>query len=111
MFGNKKYINATHIRPVKSAEEIYFHFLEAMTVTLIWEKGPVSNLTPILPHFASYFVAPTPRPKSPGSWTERQPAYYLRLRGSITTGCRRPIYTFGPIASLHRCFHERPATQ
>ncbi|KAI6045748.1 replication protein A subunit RPA32 [Pisolithus marmoratus] len=40
MFGNKKYINATHIRPVSSPAEIYFHVLEAMTVTLIWERGP-----------------------------------------------------------------------
>ncbi|KAL4077090.1 hypothetical protein V8B97DRAFT_1380730 [Scleroderma yunnanense] len=40
MFGNKKYINATHIRPVKSPAEVYFHILEAMTVTLIWERGP-----------------------------------------------------------------------
>ncbi|KAH7922100.1 replication protein A subunit RPA32, partial [Leucogyrophana mollusca] len=40
MFGNKKYINATHLRPVKSVDEIYFHLLEAMTVTLIWTKGP-----------------------------------------------------------------------
>ncbi|KIM58857.1 hypothetical protein SCLCIDRAFT_1218197 [Scleroderma citrinum Foug A] len=53
MFGNKKYINATNIRPVKSAEEIYFHILEAMTVTLIWEKGPPprpgQNLQEVVP--------------------------------------------------------------
>ncbi|KAI6150447.1 replication protein A subunit RPA32 [Pisolithus tinctorius] len=39
MFGNKKYINATFIRPVASPTEVYFHILEAMTVTLIWERG------------------------------------------------------------------------
>ncbi|KAG1832030.1 replication protein A subunit RPA32 [Suillus variegatus] len=39
MFGSKRYVNATHIRPVKSPHEIYFHLLEAMTVTLIWAKG------------------------------------------------------------------------
>ena len=41
MFGSKRYVNANHIRVVKSPHEIYFHLLEAMTVTLIWEKGPV----------------------------------------------------------------------
>ncbi|KAJ8585599.1 replication protein A, subunit RPA32 [Rhizopogon salebrosus TDB-379] len=40
MFGNKRYVNANHIRQVKSPHEIYFHLLEAMSVTLIWEKGP-----------------------------------------------------------------------
>jgi len=40
MFGKKRYLNATHIRPVKSSDELYFHLLEAMTVTLIWKKGP-----------------------------------------------------------------------
>ncbi|OAX41970.1 replication protein A, subunit RPA32 [Rhizopogon vinicolor AM-OR11-026] len=40
MFGNKRYVNANHIRPVKSPHEIYFHLLEAMTVTLIWQRGP-----------------------------------------------------------------------
>ncbi|KAH7889370.1 hypothetical protein F5I97DRAFT_1843780 [Phlebopus sp. FC_14] len=39
-FGSKRYINATHVRPVKSPNEIYFHILEAMTITLIWERGP-----------------------------------------------------------------------
>ncbi|KAG6336409.1 hypothetical protein ID866_2682 [Astraeus odoratus] len=40
MFGDKKYINASHIRPIKSPHEIYFHILEAMTATLMWERGP-----------------------------------------------------------------------
>ncbi|KAG0707672.1 replication protein A subunit RPA32 [Suillus ampliporus] len=39
MFGSKRYVNATHIRLVKSPHELYFHLLEAMTVTLIWAKG------------------------------------------------------------------------
>ncbi|TFK42517.1 hypothetical protein BDQ12DRAFT_278987 [Crucibulum laeve] len=39
-FGNKRYINATHMRPVKDAHEIYFHTLEAIHVTLILERGP-----------------------------------------------------------------------
>ncbi|KAG8217715.1 hypothetical protein J3R82DRAFT_5872 [Butyriboletus roseoflavus] len=39
-FGNKKYINTNLIRPIDSPAEIYFHLLEAMTVTMIWERGP-----------------------------------------------------------------------
>ncbi|KAH0827176.1 N-acetyltransferase B complex non catalytic subunit-domain-containing protein [Lanmaoa asiatica] len=39
-FGNKKYINTNFIRPIDSPAEIYFHLLEAMTVTMIWERGP-----------------------------------------------------------------------
>ena len=40
MFGTKRYINVNQIRPTKSADEIYFHLLEVMTVTLMWERGP-----------------------------------------------------------------------
>ncbi|KAI0928429.1 hypothetical protein AcW1_005676 [Taiwanofungus camphoratus] len=39
-FGNKKYINATHLRRIQDPTEVQFHFLEAMTVTLIFQKGP-----------------------------------------------------------------------
>ncbi|KAF8651484.1 hypothetical protein AX16_004782 [Volvariella volvacea WC 439] len=38
-FSGKRYINATHIRPVKNVHEIYFHILEAITVVLMIEKG------------------------------------------------------------------------
>ncbi|KAG1756689.1 replication protein A subunit RPA32 [Suillus paluster] len=51
MFGSKRYVNATHIRPVKSSHEIYFHLLEAMTVTLTWAKGapPRPGQNPSIP--------------------------------------------------------------
>ncbi|KAG2157200.1 replication protein A subunit RPA32 [Suillus clintonianus] len=53
MFGSKRYVNATHIRPVKSPHELYFHLLEAMTVTLTWAKGapprPGQNPSTTLP--------------------------------------------------------------
>ncbi|KAF9004673.1 replication protein A subunit RPA32 [Cyathus striatus] len=39
MFGQKRYINATHIRPVQDFHEIYFHILEVITVSLILERG------------------------------------------------------------------------
>ncbi|EPS98543.1 replication protein A subunit RPA32, partial [Fomitopsis schrenkii] len=39
-FGNKRYINATHLRLIKDHNEINFHFLEAFTVELILQKGP-----------------------------------------------------------------------
>jgi len=38
-FGTKRYLNATNIRLVTDPHEIYFHILEAMTVTLIFERG------------------------------------------------------------------------
>lgn len=40
-FGNKRYINATHLRLIKDHNEVNFHFLEAFTVELIFQKGPV----------------------------------------------------------------------
>lgn len=42
-FGNKRYINATHLRLIKDHNEINFHFLEAFTVELILQKGPVRH--------------------------------------------------------------------
>ncbi|KAA1471099.1 replication protein A, subunit RPA32 [Dentipellis sp. KUC8613] len=42
-FGNKRYINALNIRPVKDWHEIFFHLVEAMGITLIFERGPPSG--------------------------------------------------------------------
>lgn len=42
-FGSKRYINTTHVRPSKDPHELYFHILEAITVTLTLERGPVSR--------------------------------------------------------------------
>ncbi|PSR77351.1 hypothetical protein PHLCEN_2v7952 [Hermanssonia centrifuga] len=39
-FGNKRYINATHLRPVKDRYEIFFHELDRVTATLTLERGP-----------------------------------------------------------------------
>ncbi|KAI0810958.1 hypothetical protein BC629DRAFT_1018787 [Irpex lacteus] len=39
-FGNNRFINAIHIRPVKDHHEQYFHILDACTVTLIVQRGP-----------------------------------------------------------------------
>ena len=41
-FGKKRYVNVNHMRPVADGHEVYFHILEAMTVSLIVERGPVS---------------------------------------------------------------------
>ncbi|KAF8625820.1 hypothetical protein AX15_005200 [Amanita polypyramis BW_CC] len=38
-FGNRRYINALHVRPVKDPHEIYFHVLETINASLILEKG------------------------------------------------------------------------
>ncbi|KII88398.1 hypothetical protein PLICRDRAFT_161449 [Plicaturopsis crispa FD-325 SS-3] len=39
-FGQKRYVNATQVRLSPNPSELYFHFLDAMTVTRIREKGP-----------------------------------------------------------------------
>jgi len=39
MFGNKRYINAQHIRPSTNPHELYFHLGEAMTVNVIIARG------------------------------------------------------------------------
>ncbi|KAG6845342.1 hypothetical protein H0H87_010799 [Tephrocybe sp. NHM501043] len=38
-FGNKRYINATHIRASTDPHEVYFHILEAINVTLMADRG------------------------------------------------------------------------
>lgn len=40
MFNSKRYINASHIRPVKDFHEVYYHMLEVITATLTVERGP-----------------------------------------------------------------------
>ena len=52
-FGTKKYINATHIRPVRDPHEPFYHVLEAMTVQLIFDRGPVRTLA-----LVSWFIQP-----------------------------------------------------
>ena len=48
-FGNKRYINANHIRPASDPHELYFHILETITVTLMIDRqsgqvqGPASQ--------------------------------------------------------------------
>jgi len=42
-FGNKKYIKASYMRPITDFNEIYFHLLECITVTLTLERGPPSS--------------------------------------------------------------------
>ncbi|KAG6874207.1 hypothetical protein C0995_003753 [Termitomyces sp. Mi166 len=38
-FGNKRYINATHIRVATDPHEVYFHILEAISVTIMADRG------------------------------------------------------------------------
>ncbi|KAL5489743.1 SSB2 [Sanghuangporus weigelae] len=38
-FGNKRYINATNVRPIKDAHELYFHLMETMFVALAHQRG------------------------------------------------------------------------
>jgi replication factor A2 len=44
-FGKKRYLNINHIRLVSDPHEIFFHILEAITVSLIVERGPPSSNT------------------------------------------------------------------
>ncbi|KDQ60956.1 hypothetical protein JAAARDRAFT_67377 [Jaapia argillacea MUCL 33604] len=39
-FGNRRHINATHLRAIKDPHEIYFHTLETIHTVLTFEKGP-----------------------------------------------------------------------
>lgn len=41
-FGNKRYINMTHLRVTSDPHELYFHILESIAVTLMAERGQVS---------------------------------------------------------------------
>jgi len=42
-FGQKRYVNATHIRASQDPHEIYFHILESIAVTLMIDRGPPSG--------------------------------------------------------------------
>lgn len=42
-FGNKKYINASYMRPITDSNEIAFHYAECITVTLTLQRGPPYN--------------------------------------------------------------------
>lgn len=47
-FGDKRYINASHIRKLDTddgPQELAHHILEVMYVTLVLERGPVSTYT------------------------------------------------------------------
>jgi replication factor A2 len=43
-FGNKRYINMTHLRVSNDPHELYFHILESIAVTLMAERGQVSPI-------------------------------------------------------------------
>ncbi|KAF7792950.1 hypothetical protein EIP86_004053 [Pleurotus ostreatoroseus] len=51
-FGNKRYLNATHLRHVKDHHEELFHMLEATTVKLMIERGSVRTFSPFVHTFA-----------------------------------------------------------
>ncbi|KAI9509645.1 replication protein A subunit RPA32 [Russula earlei] len=62
MFGRKKYINATQIRSVRDAHEPFFHLLEAMTVQLIFDRGPPgSSGGAAKPSVSAYSAAQVPQ--------------------------------------------------
>lgn len=54
MFGNKRYINAAHLRPTKDINEVYFHALDCVASKLFLERGPVSATMTLFHHMSSY---------------------------------------------------------
>lgn len=46
-FGNKKYINASYMRPVTDSHEVFYHFAECIAVSLTVQRGPVCILSVI----------------------------------------------------------------
>ncbi len=40
-FGNKKYINASYMRPITDSNEVFYHLAECITVSLTLQRGPV----------------------------------------------------------------------
>ncbi|THH20680.1 hypothetical protein EW146_g718 [Bondarzewia mesenterica] len=45
-YGNKRYINTVHIRPIKDwhEHELWFHIAEIMAITLTFDRGPVRDI-------------------------------------------------------------------
>ncbi|KAL9715212.1 Replication factor A protein 2 [Leucoagaricus gongylophorus] len=42
-FGNKKYINASYMRPITDSNEVFYHLAECITVSLTLQRGPPHN--------------------------------------------------------------------
>ncbi|KAI8998628.1 replication protein A subunit RPA32 [Trametes punicea] len=78
VFGNKRYITATHIKPCKGADELFFHILEAATVTLIFERGP-----PPRPSEGAHALMNRTNGNAPG-----QSAYTAQSTGSAATAAQ-----------------------
>lgn len=57
-FGSKKYFNATQLRPVRDANELFFHLLDAMVVQLTFDRGPVGHFSPRLHSMAGLMTRP-----------------------------------------------------
>ncbi|KAJ3781902.1 replication protein A subunit RPA32 [Lentinula aff. detonsa] len=57
-FGSRKYVNAVNIRPSEDPHEIYFHMIEALTVTLSLQNGaPGGTVGQKSPGTASAYTA------------------------------------------------------
>jgi len=65
MFGNKRYINVTHLRASTDPHELYYHILESIAVTLMAERGQVSTVQLRSAIIPTYLVSLPPRLKAP----------------------------------------------
>ena len=110
-YGSKKYINATHIRPIRDAHEPFFHMLEVMAVQLIFDRGPVGNFIPAsvrgqlmiqLARVSCY------RQDARGERKALVICIHRRAGSSIRSP--RPIFTSAARSSQHRSIHAESAT-
>lgn len=43
-FSNKRHLAATHIRPIKDHNEVFYHLLECQYVSLVMKKGKLVSI-------------------------------------------------------------------
>ena len=120
MFGQKRYITATHIRqipPERTADEVFYHIAETAMTALIFERGPVSvHLCYFTHRFSSLCSLPdqvkaqchTARARSKARALRRLPTphkhtillrtrinmrIYLHSNGRLSPSCARNLQT------------------
>lgn len=57
VFGNKKHVAATHVRPIKDHNEVFNHFLRAVYVTLSLRNPGGVSLGHVSPYLSAFVRA------------------------------------------------------
>ncbi|GLB34890.1 putative replication protein A, subunit RPA32 [Lyophyllum shimeji] len=78
-FGNKRYINATHIRGATDPHELYFHILEAITITLMVDRGS-SSAASASGAAASAYTSPQAVSSAPDEYSHLPPLQQKIIR-------------------------------